>query len=708
MRAGRAFLAAELSQSRWLSFGAFHWGDIASGQALRAALGVITPLAIGFGTGHVEYGSYAAIGALPAGFVSFNGISRTRVLAVLAAAAGMAVSTFVGATTEATAGWLLVPVVFAWAYAAGLLAALGPTALSVGLQWPVALLIASALPLRPEHAAVRAGLVLAGGLWQGLLVAGSWAVNRGSAERLATADSFRSLASYAAGLGAGQSRPPNPAMLPGARALDDPNPLIQSAERRDLVELAVEAERIRASLTALSTGRPPTGPTSQGRRLLDATAQVLTELADSLTGSRRQRAAHLAAASAALAGVSAESGTPWQWSGEALLGQLRAACAIARRVIQPEAQSASRGPVKLARRARTPREAAVTLRASFATSSEAGRHALRLAVVAAITEAVIRASGLGHGYWAVLTIFIVLRPDYSSTLYRGLQRAVGTVAGAGLGVCTVLLGRVSDSALLAGTGVTLLAAYAVFTVNNLLYAVFLTDFVVVLLALLGLPPLPTAIARLVATGIGTGLALLAYLLWPTWAGNSASENFARHIQAQGRYAAGLLRSYTRPRGPDAARLGQLQLAARRARSDAEASAHRLSDEPERPPISPNLALSLVSAGYSLAQANLTLSAAVAAHRATSSPAKDPQLQPQLDQLAGMVGQATAQIAGWLRGLAADGPAEAGTVLPPLRTAQQATVPEAIAPGSEEAGLAAATDALVDAINTEAHLLLEQS
>ena len=77
--------------------------------------------------------------------------------------------------------------------------------------------------------------------------------------------------------------------------------------------------------------------------------------------------------------------------------------------------------------------------------------------------------------------------------------------------------------MLAGIGISLVAAYAVFTVNYLLYAVFLTDFVVVLLALLGLPADQTAIARLAGTGVGAALALLAYLLWPTWEGSSANE-----------------------------------------------------------------------------------------------------------------------------------------------------------------------------------------
>jgi hypothetical protein len=54
----------------------------------------------------------------------------------------------------------------------------------------------------------------------------------------------------------------------------------------------------------------------------------------------------------------------------------------------------------------------------------------------------------------------------------------------------------------------MLAACAVFTVNYLLYAVFLTDFVEVLLALLGQPAESTAVARLAGTGTGTGLALL--------------------------------------------------------------------------------------------------------------------------------------------------------------------------------------------------------
>ncbi len=155
LRGGRAFPAAELSRSGWLDLGAFRWRDLAVAEGVRGAIGVLTPLVIGVATGRVESGSFAALGALPAGFVSFRGVSRTRVLAVLCASAGMAVSTFTGATA-ALKPPLLSPVVFAWAYAVGLLASLGPTVLAVTLQWPVAL-GRPGRARRPRTSARRAG-----------------------------------------------------------------------------------------------------------------------------------------------------------------------------------------------------------------------------------------------------------------------------------------------------------------------------------------------------------------------------------------------------------------------------------------------------------------------------------------------------------------------------------------------------------------------
>jgi uncharacterized membrane protein YccC len=748
-QASRSYLAGGLCGGGWLDFGQFNWHDVAPGRAIRAALGVITPLAAGIAAGHAAYGSFAALGALPAGFVSFRGVSRTRVLAVAATALGMAVSTFAGAATSAAQPWLLVPEVMIWAYAVGLCTALGPTATAIALQWPVALLIGSALPLDPGEAAIRAGLVLAGGLWQGALVMSTWAVNRGNAERAALADSYLALSRYADGLAAGAHGPPAPVALPGTAVLRDPNPLLRTDARRHLLDLLQVADRIRATLAAIGsvTGHPAAasperpgpaapgpsapgpsasgpaapgpsapGPSASGlAQLPAAAAAALRDIASALNARRGERGQRAEEARQRVAAIALAPGIRWRWAGEALLGQLRSAVRIIGELDDTEPGPArGRPPARRQRRA-TRRAAAravyLTLRASLGNSSEAGRHALRLAAVAGVAAVLVRAAGLPHGYWGVLTVFIVLKPDYGSTLYRGVQRAAGTVLGAGLGIGTALLATTGTPVMLAGIGISLVAAYAVFTVNYLLYAVFLTDFVVVLLALLGLPADQTAIARLAGTGVGAALALLAYLLWPTWEGSSANEKFARLLEAQGRYASALLRAYSRPAAAEAAGLHALQLAARRARSDAEASAARLADEPDRPPMTGELAQALASAVHRLAQAALTADAAVGLHHRAGQRQPPPgapaaarrdqpdhpadRLQPALDRLAAGLAEAAGILAGSLRAMQAPGP------LPPLRRLQAAIVP---GPDAASGALFAATDALVDAVNTAADIL----
>jgi hypothetical protein len=100
---------------------------------------VVVPLALGWASGHVPFGAYAALGAFSAGIASFQDESRTRVAGVVLASIGMALSAFIGATKAATSGWLLVPIVAIWGYFTGLAVALGPRWSLVVLQWSIAL-----------------------------------------------------------------------------------------------------------------------------------------------------------------------------------------------------------------------------------------------------------------------------------------------------------------------------------------------------------------------------------------------------------------------------------------------------------------------------------------------------------------------------------------------------------------------------------------
>ena len=621
-RSSRRTLAAELSQGGWLNFGAFRWSDVNIPRALRAGFGMITPLALGLATGHLEYGVFAALGALPAGFVSFQGASRTRVSAVAFAAFGMALATFVGGVAAHTSGWLLFPAVLIFSYLAGLMAALGQRFLVVGLQWAIQLVIASAIPLPPREAAIRALLVLAGGLWQGALVVVSWAFTRGNQERASLAAAYRALGQYAAEVcrqpASSDPSPPPPAF--GSDAVDDPNPLLRAQERYRFLLLLEQAERIRASLAAVASYGPDC-------TVLEPVAEVLGGLADALEARRayRERAEALLER---LSAIQLPRDAPWRWAAAGLLGEIRGAVRILRRLDQRDAEP-SADPIpgpgqhpgpgmavrpRLAMWHSSVTAARLALRDNAGTSTEVGRHALRLAVVAAIGEIVAQASGLPHGYWIVLTILIVLRPDYASTIYRGVQRAAGTVIGAGLGLATALLLHAGTAVLAAAAGVTMTIAYAIFAVNYLLFAVFLTDFVVTLLALLGQTAEQTVGARLAGTGIGAALALIGYLAWPSWEGESAQQKLARLFETQAHYAALVLRPYVRTGradgAPSPAELRSAVRSARRARSDAEASADRLADEPSRPPMTARLAYALTGIARRIARASLTLQAAV--------------------------------------------------------------------------------------------------
>src|SRR5258706_979490 len=127
----------------------FRCSELALARGLRGAGAVVLPLVVGAATGHLQYGGYMALGALPAGFASFHGETRSRVAAVVLASLGMSVSTFVGASTAGAAPWLLVSIVAIFAYFTGLAVSLGVRTAVSGFQWPIALVISIALPADP-------------------------------------------------------------------------------------------------------------------------------------------------------------------------------------------------------------------------------------------------------------------------------------------------------------------------------------------------------------------------------------------------------------------------------------------------------------------------------------------------------------------------------------------------------------------------------
>ena len=591
----------------------------AVGRALGLAGGVLLPLLLGVVLGHTADGVFAALGALLAGLASLQGVTRTRMSAVAVAGIGTAVSTFVGGTVAYAQPWALVPVIMLWGYVAGLTVCLGQRRSAVAALWPVALLIAVGTPLDPARAATRASLVLAGTAIQGIVVALSWAARRGDHERTALEASFRHLADYAWQVADGRLQAPAPVAFPAAAQLADPNPLLARSTRRTYTQLLEHAEQLRAALAAVAV-HGADDPTA--RRLAANAARLLDAAADTLTTHPRHH--HPAAASnfPKPTPVLPAPDSNWRWAAEALLTQLDAVTQLLTHLEPESAPNGTPDAAEIAASTSTDESFPAVrraLRANLTPVSETGRHALRLALTAGVAETLVRVTGLYEGRWVVLTVFLVLKPDYTSTISRGIRRALGTAAGAAIGAAIAILLHATPIGIALAGGLAVAAAYAVFEVDYLIYSFFLTVFIVLLLHLVGLSAETTATARLADTALGAALALIAYALWPTWHGRTASRIFDRLVEAHTTYATALLRELDAPGENGPSRLRALQSAARRSRTDAEAAAERLAAEPLHPPFTAEAARALVTSATRLAHAELSLHTLVTAPARPADP-----------------------------------------------------------------------------------------
>jgi uncharacterized membrane protein YccC len=341
------------------------------------------------------------------------------------------------------------------------------------------------------------------------------------------------------------------------------------------------------------------------------------------------------------------------------------------------------------------RERLATLRSNLTLTSQACRHALRMSVTLAAAVAVAHAFPYGHRYWLPMTALLVLRPDFASTVARGVSRVVGTLLGAG--VVTVVLAewRPDPDWLMALVVVLCFAATTLVLANYALFSVCISSLVVTLLAFTGNPELATAFDRTIYTLVGAAIALIAYLAWPTWEGRSLPDTLASLAETEGRYAGGVLRAWSDPVRADRAGLQKARLDARLAHSNAEAAVTRWLAEPRSgATLGKEQVLSFLAAIRSCVQALVTLHAEL--------PAEGPGY-PGAAVLGAEVEQAFTAVADQVKG------SPSAASLPPLRKEQLVMSAGLPAAGSGSTDLTTAvvlageTDLLVDSIDALGHL-----
>lgn len=130
------------------------------------------------------------------------------------------------------------------------------------------------------------------------------------------------------------------------------------------------------------------------------------------------------------------------------------------------------------------------------------RYALLLGAATAAGVLIARQLALPNGYWAPMTVLLVLRRGGTETIIRGVQRIGGTLAGAGVATLIAALLRLDAAALVALIVAAAWCAYAMQWVNYGAFSASVTSYITFLLSLEGLPEADVAGHRVVATLVG--------------------------------------------------------------------------------------------------------------------------------------------------------------------------------------------------------------
>ena len=663
--------------------------------ALRNALGIGLPLAVGVALGNPAGGLLGCIGALDVAYSDGHDPYQFRARRMLAASALVAAAIFTGGVAGNSIAATLAGSA-ACAFAAGMMAAVGQTATDIANITLVTFIVFSAHAMAPHEAALSGLAALAGALFQTGLALLWWPVDRYSPERRVLARFYRSLARAAAGASY-QSAPAAEEPVATAQSTAAQQELAAlggdgSIEAARYLMLLSQAERIRLALMSLTRIRirllreeAAEDVAAIDVRLARAT-EILDGIASSVESGKAKGAPH-----------GPDPGIPkvsYHDAGselEALAGQLRAAAELAAHASPAGLVEFERREVGLPWMLRLG-SALAMLRANLSLESSAFRHAVRMAVVVPAADVAGRVGGLNRSYWAAMTAAIVLRPDFSSTFSRGLLRTAGTLAG--LTAATALFHFVAPSL---AWQVVLLTAVAFLLrcfgpANYGIFAVALTALIVLLLAVAGYQPDTVIVARGLNTIVGGAVALLAYLLWPTWERTLVPEAFARVLDAYRDYLRAVADGYLQK--PDARRLDRLRLAARLARSNLDASLGRLRGEPGVDARTMTLLDAMHANALRFVHAAMALEAGL--YRSRPVPARAP-FRPFMEH----VDLTVHFLAAVLRGSPA-----AADHLPDLRADQRALV-EAGGSGEERHALVdVETDRIANSVNTLAREVLE--
>ncbi len=172
---------------------------------------------------------------------------------------------------------------------------------------------------------------------------------------------------------------------------------------------------------------------------------------------------------------------------------------------------------------------------NFNLRSSIFKHSLRIAAMTMIGYAVGLFFELQNSHWILLTLIVIMRPNFGLTKTRSRERTIGTLIGGALAIGIVLLTQNTTVYGILAI-VTLVISFSMIQRNYKAAATFVTLSVVFIYALLSPDIFNVIQYRVTDTLIGAGLATLGNLfLWPAWEIESMQKTLLDTFKAHRTY-----------------------------------------------------------------------------------------------------------------------------------------------------------------------------
>ncbi|MFJ2033850.1 FUSC family protein [Streptosporangium sp. NPDC087985] len=470
---------------------------------LRTAVVVITPLLVGLAAGQIALGILPAMGAMATSMADRGGSYRNRIIVMSAAGVGGALGYAAGATARGH-GWWTVLVVVAVSVVAALISTGGAAGSAGGLQLLVMTVLGTGMSMRGSPAMNTLSFLL-GVLLALVLALARWPVRPREAEEAAVIEVYRSLgllfaerdhdilAAFDTALSKGY------ATVLGARS----TAIGKDPERTRLVALLNQASLIRNAL--LSLCQEERDPPRELRVTMD-------KIVDALAGGRKPPARRYECDSPAL-------------------------CALCS-AVQGAVELVSGGDVardQLPYEPVGPRQRFQAIWEKVWYGHLTRVYTVRLALCMGVAGALSLVGWFERSYWVMLTVALVLKPDFGSVFARAVQRALGTLAGIVIGTVVLLVVPYGPGLLVPLAVLAALLPYGRQR-NWGLLSTFQAPLVLLLVDLLTRSGPKLAEIRLVDTIAGCVIVLLlGYLPWPASWEAPVGPRFADAVSATAHY-----------------------------------------------------------------------------------------------------------------------------------------------------------------------------